>query len=172
MRWLKRMPSRVDRVIVVAVVCTGVLVPWAVAMGVKLHLQALGRPTWPWSDIAAYAIFFGPLGSVFAAAPLIVLVVFYRRWIIGDLRWFPRANPLQGRLVVLFGFAGCVAGMVKVFIDVFWEFDPLTLWFIPGIVAWYLPWMAGGLAVGALLAVIAGFVAKSRGGGIAHRRTP
>jgi hypothetical protein len=172
MRWLKRIPSRVDRVIVVAVVSTGLLLPWAVAMGVKLYLQARGRPTWPWSDIAAYAIFFGPLGSVIAAAPLILLAVLYRRWTVGNLGWLSRATPLQGRLVVLFAFAGCVAGMVHVFIGVFWEFDPLVLWFLPGIVAMYLPWMAGGLAIGALLALIAGWVVrKGPGAGIAGPRT-
>lgn len=160
MKWLKRIPSRVDRAIVVMVVSTGLLLPWAVGVGVKLYLQALGRPTWPWSDISVYAIYFGPFASVIAAAPLIILAILYREWTVGSLGRLSRATPLQGRLVVLFAFAGCVAGMVRVFIDVFWEFDPLVLWFIPGIVVMYLPWMAGGLVVGALLAVLAGFVER------------
>ena len=160
MKWLNRIPRRVDRVIVVMVVITGLLLPWAVAVGVKLYLQGLGRPTVPWSDISAYAIFFGPLGSVIAAAPLVILAVLYRKWTLGKLAWFSRATPLQARLVVLCGFAGCAAGMVRTFIYVFWEFDALVLWFIPGIVAMYVPWMAGGLAVGAVLAVISEFVVR------------
>lgn len=167
--WLKRIPRRVDRVIVVMVVSTGLLLPWIVAVGVKLYLQAQGRPTVPWSDISAYALFFGPLGSVIAAAPLVILAKWYRDWMLGKLAWFPRATPLQGRLVVLSGFAGCAAGMVHTFIQVFWEFDALVLWFIPGIVAMYLPWMAGGLAFGAVLAVISQLLARKspgEGGGL------
>lgn len=158
MGWLTRMPSRVDRVIVVLVASTGLLLPWGIAVGVKLYLQALGRPTWPWSDNSVYAIYFGQFASVIAAAPLIILAILYRQWTVGNLG-SARATPLQRRLVVLFAFAGCVAGMVRVFIDMFWEFDPLVLWFIPR-VAMYLPWMAGGLVVGALLALVAGFVVR------------
>lgn len=162
MEWLKRIPSRVDRVIVVVMVCTGLLLPLAVGVGVKLYLQALGRPTWPWSDIRAYAIYFGPFASVIAAAPLIVLAAVYRRWTVGDRGWPSRATPLQRRLLVLSTFAGCVAGMVRVFIDVFWEFDPIILYLVPGLVLMYLPWMAGGLVAGALLAAIAGYMARGR----------
>lgn len=171
-KWLKRIPQRIDRGIVVLMVTTGLLLPWAVAIGVKLHLERLGKPTVPWSDISAYAIFFGPIGSAFAAAPLVLLAVLYRRWTVGQLGRFSRATPLQGRLVVLSAFAGCAAGMVRVFIDIFWEFDALVLWFIPGIVAMYLPWMGGGLVVGILLAAIAGLVAGKvpgpRGGADPH----
>ncbi len=171
MQWLKRIPRRVDRVVVGTIVGTGLLLPWAVAIGVKLYLQAQGRPTVPWSDISAYALFFGPLGSVIAAAPLVILVVLYREWMLGKLAWFPRATPLQGRLVVLSGFAGCAVGMVRSFIYVFWEFDAMVLWFLPGIVALYLPWMAAGLAVGAVLAAIGGFIVRCRGAKAASRHT-
>ncbi len=159
-KWLKRIPRRVDRVIVVTMVGTGLLLPWAVALAIKLYLDSLGRPTVPWSDIAAYAIFFGPLGTPIAAAPLIFLAVKYGDWTIGELAWFTRATPLQGRLVVLSGFAGCVAGMVYAFIQVFWEFDAMVLWFIPEVVIGVLPWMAGGLAAGAVLAALTGWVVK------------
>lgn len=180
MKWLKRVPSRVDRVIVVTMVVVGLLLPVAVGVGVKLYLQAQGRPTWPWSDIQAYAIVFGPIDAVIAAAPLILLASLYRKWAVGDLARFSRATPLQGRLVVLSGFAGCAAGMVRVFIDVFWEFDPLALFFVPVLVALYLPWMVGGLAVGALLAVIAGAASRrspgarprGRDAGAGHASTP
>ncbi len=172
MKWLKRIPSRADRVIVVVMVCTGLLLPLAVGVGVKLHLQALGRPTWPWSDIWAYAIYLGPFASVIAAAPLIVLAAVYRRWTVGDLGWLRRATPLQGRLVVLSTFAGCVAGMVRVFIEVFWEFDPIVLYLVPGLVLMYLPWMAGGLVAGALLALIAGSLARRRPAALPRERDP
>ncbi len=161
MKWLKRIPSRVDRVIVVVVASTGLLLPWVVALGVKLHLQAQGRPTVPWSDIAAYAISFGPVGSVIAAAPLIGLAILYRRWTLGMLLPWP---PLNRRLVVLCTFAGGVVGMVRVFTAIFWDFDALVLWFIPVAVVMYLPWMAGGFVVGALLAAFAGFVVTKRRG--------
>lgn len=160
MKWLKCMPSRVDRAIVVMAIGTGLLLPWVVGVGVKLYLQELGKPTWPWSDISVYAIYFGPFASVIAASPLIILAILYRKWTVGSLGCFSRATPLQGRLVVLSAFAGCVAGMVRVFTDVFWEFDPLVLWFMPRIVVMYLPWMVGGLAVGALFAAIVGFMAR------------
>ncbi len=156
MRWLRRVPNRVDRVIIVAVAAVGVLLPWAVALGVKVYLQALGKPTWPWSDIGAYAIFFGPLATPIAAAPLLALAILYRRWAIGALPRLSRATPLQARLVLIGGFAGGAAGMVHVFVGLFWEFDPMILWFMPEAVALCLPWLAGGLAAGALLAAAAG----------------
>jgi hypothetical protein len=160
MPWLRRIPSRVDRVIVAAMPVTGLLLLWVVAAGVKLHLQAQGRPTWPWSAFATYAVF-GLFASAIAAAPLTALAVFYRSWIVGGVTSLSGASPLQRRLVVLSGFAGCVAGMVRVFVDVFWEFDPVAVFFIAEIVAMFLPWMAGGLVVGALLAAIAGLLAGS-----------
>jgi hypothetical protein len=160
MEWLRRIPSRVDRLIVAAMPITGLLLLWVVAAGVKLHLQAQGKPTWPWSAFATYAVF-GLFASVIAAAPIAALAVFYWRWTVGGVRSLSGASPLQRRLVVLSGFAGCVAGMVRVFVDVFWEFDPMAVFYIVEIVAMCLPWMAGGLVVGALLAAIAGRVAGS-----------
>ncbi len=159
-RWLKSIPRRVDRIIVVTMVSTGLLLPWAVALGVKLYLDAQGKPTVPWTDMLAYAIFFGPLGTPIAAAPLIFLAAKYGDWTVGKTVWLSRATPLQGRLVVLSGFAGCAAGMVHTFIGVFWDFDALVLWFIPEIVIRYLLWMVGGMVVGAVLAVISGMVVK------------
>ncbi len=172
MGWLKRIPTRTDRAIVVTLVSTGLLLPLAVGIGVKLYLQGRGIPTVPWENIGAYALYFGPLDSVIAAAPLILLAVLYRHWTIGKLRWFSRATSLQGRLVVLSGFAGCVAGMVREFVGVFWEFDALILWVMPLVVAKYLPWMAAGLVVGGLLAVVAGFVAGESAGTRPTEREP
>jgi hypothetical protein len=160
MEWLKRMPSRVDRAIAVTMVGTGVLLPWAVAARVKLHLAALGVPTWPWSTFGALAIP-GLLLSVVAAAPLIGLAVFHRAWALGG---FLARPPLQRRLVVLSGFAGCAVGMVRVFTDVFREFDPLELVLLPLRVGGYLPHMAAGLLAGALVATIARLVTGTSAG--------
>lgn len=152
MSWLKRMPSRADRAIVWAIVATALLLPWVVAIGVKLYLDVWGVETVPWPEIAALARDHGARATLIAAAPLVVLAIVYRQWSVGGFGRFLRATPRQGRVVVLFGFAGGVAGMMRVFLELFYVFDPAVLGSMPSVAARYLPWLAGGLVVGMFVA--------------------
>ncbi len=152
---MKRIPNRADSLIVWVIAGAGVLLPWATAAGVKVYLQELGRPTWPWSTFAAYAPW-GPLLSVIYAAPFYGLALVARSWSLGRIRWLASASPLQRRLVVLLTLVGGAAGMVRVFVDVFWVFDPIFLAYLPLIVLSYVPWMGGGLVLGVLAALLAG----------------
>jgi hypothetical protein len=154
---MERMPSRIDRAIVWLAAGTGLLLPWATAAGVKLYLEAQGKPTWPWWTFAQFTPV-GLLLSAIYAAPFYALAVLARQWALGKIRWLARASPLQRRLVVLLTLAGGAVGMLRVFVDVFWVFDPVVLFYVPLIVVAYLPWMGGGLVLGVLAALLAGAV--------------
>lgn len=152
---MERIPSRADRVIVWAVAGAGLLLPWATAAGVKLYVQALGQPTWPWSTFTGFA----PLGlllSAIYAAPFYLLALLARAWALGRIRWLPTVSPIQRRLAVLLTLAGGAVGMVRVFVDFFWAFDPIGFYYLPLVVLSYLPWMGGGLVLGVLAAALAG----------------
>ena len=152
---VERIPNRADSVIVWTTAGAGLLLPWATAAGVKVYLYELGKPTWPWSTFAVYA----PLGlllSVVYAAPFYGLALVARSWALGRIRWLASASPLQRRLVVLLTLLGGAVGMVRVFVDVFWVFDPLVLYYLQLVVLSYLPWMGGGLVVGILAALLVG----------------
>lgn len=152
---MQRIPSRIDRAIVWLTAGAGLLLPWATAAGVKIYLQGQGKPTWPWLTFAQLA----PVGlflSAIYAAPFYALALLGRYWALGRIRWLARASALQRRLVLVLTVAGGAVGMVRVFIDVFWVFDPEVLFYVPLIVVAYLPWMGGGLALGILAALLAG----------------
>jgi hypothetical protein len=120
---MQRMTSRADRALVWLTAGTGVLLPWATAAGVKLHLQAQGKPTWPWWTFARFA----PVGLLLSAiyvAPFYALALLARAWALGRIRRLAPASPLQRHLVLLIALAGGAVGMVRVFVDVFWVFDP------------------------------------------------
>ena len=53
--------------------------------------------------------------------------------------------------------------MVRVFVDVFWEFDPEAfIFYFPlfGLYLYLLRWFAGGLCAGIVTAVLAGVIMK------------
>lgn len=164
---MERIPGRADRVIVWLAAGTGLLQPWATAAGVKLYLEMQGKPTWPWWTFAQFTPV-GLLLSLVYAAPFYALALLARHWALGRIRWLAGASALQRRLVVLLTLAGGAAGMVRVFMDVFWGFDPVVLVYLPLIVVGYLPWMGGGLVLGVLAALFAGAVRPRRG----DRRLP
>jgi hypothetical protein len=151
---MQRIPNRADFVIVWVAAGAGLLLPWATAGGVKVYLQELGKPTWPWSSFAGYAPV-GLLLSVVYAAPFYGLALVARSWALGRIHWLAPAFPLQRRLVVLLTLLGGAVGMVRVFVDVFWVFDPMVLFILPLVVLYYLPWMGGGLVLGVLAALFA-----------------
>lgn len=85
-----------------------------------------------------------------------LLALLARAWALGRIRWFPPVSPIQRRLAVLLTLAGGAVGMVRVFVDFFWAFDPIGLYYLPLVVLTYLPWMGGGLVLGVLAAALAG----------------
>jgi len=136
-----------DRVLLGATVAAGVATPWALAIGVKAHLESRGVPTWPWSFVArwiAVSLFLSP----FYAAPFFALAA--AAWLAasGRMRLGSASAPGERRAVVLCGAACGVAGMVHVLLPVFREFHPIVILVLPLLVARYAAFLAAGAAVG------------------------
>jgi len=127
-------------------VTTGVLLPWATGLGVKVYLDSLGRPTLPlegFLDPASVAIeVLLTLGAW--AFPFVILasavVVPWRIGFSEDSA--ARDSLLPIWLAYLFG----VVATIPTFVGVFWEFDSLMLLVPVGLVL--VPPMAVGYLIG------------------------
>ena len=125
---------------------TAVLLPWAVGLGVKIYLDAAGRPTLPINS------FLDPL-----AIPVLILMTlgmwsfpFVALATAAAIPWrvgFPAGSPGRDSLLPLWcAFAAGAIAAVPVFGRVFWEFDSMML-LVPVGVVLVLP-MALGYATG------------------------
>ncbi|MCG6986986.1 MAG: hypothetical protein LJF06_02195 [Gemmatimonadetes bacterium] len=108
-------------------VLTGVLVPWVTAVGVKLYLDANGRPTLPFSDFLGLTTVVVLLALTLTAwaFPFLLLAT----TVLVPLRFGLGVDPSArgGRLPVWLAFAAGVLAGVPVYISVFWEFDTMYL---------------------------------------------
>jgi len=125
---------------------TGVLIPWATGLGVKLYLDAQGRPTLPLSgflDPASIAIEI-VLTLMAWAFPFVLLAsAVVVPWRVG----FRADSPLpESLLPIWLAYLAGVLAAIPVFASVFWEFDTLMLLMPIGLVL--LPPMALGYFAG------------------------
>lgn len=125
----------------------GLVLPLATGVLVKLYLQKEGRPTVSWSyflDPLSILIFV-PL-VIFWAAPHIYLGLVATAVLKGRSAFLEWATLPQRFFVLGCAFVAGTIGLVAVFLNVFWEFDPLYI-FVP-LPAFYGAAMAFGGLVG------------------------
>jgi len=133
-----------DRLLLWGAVASGVATPWIVAVAVKLHLEASGEPTWPWSFVGRWivlSLFLSP----FHAAPFVALSIAAWLGATGRVRWLRDIAAWERRVLVAAGTASGVMGMVHVFLPVFRQFHPIVIVLLPLFVARYAASMAAGL---------------------------
>jgi hypothetical protein len=121
--------SKLDRWIVGLVVTVGALLPWATGAGVKLYLQAHGKPTLPWSSFVAPTdlLLEIPL-TLWLASPYLVLAVVARTVFRGNSVPFLETTSCgERRVLVLLSLGLGSVCTVATFKSIFWEFDPLYL---------------------------------------------
>lgn len=125
---------------------TGVLVPWATGLGVKLFLDAQDRPTLPLSgflDPASVAIEIVLTLSAWAFPFVLLASAVVVPWRVG----FAAGSPLRDSLLPIWlAYVAGVLTAIPVFTLVFWEFDTLMLLMPVGLVL--LPPMALGYFAG------------------------
>jgi hypothetical protein len=127
-------------------VATGVLLPWLTALGVKLYLDSLGRPTYPVSDFldptVVPILLIMTLGAW--AFPWVVLasalVIPWRLGMPSD------ATPREGMIPLWGAYAAGAFATIPVFAAVFWEWDVMMLMVPVGVAL--LPPMALGYVGG------------------------
>jgi len=130
----------------------GLVLPWATGAGVKLYLQAQGRPTLPWEYFFSPDpgnVLFSILLTIFWAIPHIWLGLITTDILQGrstSLHW---ATRLEKFFILGFAFVCGTVGLVVVFVSVFWEFDPLVL-FVP-LPGFYGLVMAFGAVIGCVI---------------------
>lgn len=130
----------------------GLVLPWIVGTGVKLYLEIQGKPTWPW------AFFFQPhilimslICTVWFATPYIGLA-FLARSILPRQSFF-RTGYLDRLIIILSGFFCGSVGAVKIFLSVFWAFDPIIFLAVSLPVS-YATYMLIGLLGGSVVATV------------------
>lgn len=140
--------SRLDRTLIWATVAVGLLLPWATGVGVKLYLQAQGKPTFPWS------YFFGPVlvlelsATAVFALPFVVLALAGCAVLQGRIASLRDVDAWETRAVLLGGLLGGVVGALWTFVRVFFVFDPMVLLVSWIVATYYLPHLCAGLVAG------------------------
>jgi hypothetical protein len=165
--------SKLDRWILGLVASVGALLPWATGAGVKLYLQAHGKPTLPWSAFVAPTdlLLEIPL-TLWFASPYLVLA-FVARAVFRDKRvpFLTTTSSGERRALVLLSLGlGSVCTIVT-FKGIFWAFDPL--YFVTPIpIALPTVGIVVGWAVGLVVLMVTAHV-RRRGHAIAeeHRGT-
>lgn len=152
---MRRETEHTDRVpgMVWAIVATGVLVPWLSGAGVKMYLDMIGAPTWPWSA------FLSPLQLVFllpatAWISLPFFILAYAAYKLLPREFAGLVTPQSRRLFFGGGLLLGAAGAVKVFVGMFWLFDFAEL--LMPVWIGYLPHLLVGLGLGYLAGRLAG----------------
>ena len=158
-------PVTVNRIIIWLIVCLGIVLPWAIGIGVKLYLQSQGKPTWEWS------YFFEPenialelWATAWFAAPYLVLGVLALCIIVGRIPLLDRLTDWERRVIVLASLVWGTVGSVRVFLGMFRSFDPVVFLFAPVFFVQYLDDMAIGLAGGIVIAALSFAVRRLRTG--------
>jgi len=130
----------------------GLALPWIIGTGVKLYLEIQGKPTWPW------AFFFQPhilivslICTVWFATPYIGLALL--AWFILSKRSFFRTGYSERLIIILGGFLCGSVAAVKIFLSVFWEFDPI-IFLAVSLPASYAAYMLIGLLGGSVVATV------------------
>jgi len=106
---------------------TGVLLPWATGFGVKMYLDAQGRPTLPiegFVDPASVAIEILLTLSAWAFPFVVLASAVVVPWRVGFSADAPERDSL---LPVWISYAAGVVAAVPVFTAVFWVFDSMML---------------------------------------------
>lgn len=131
----------------------GLVLPWVIAAGVKVYLQAQGRPTVPWEYFVdpRSLLFLIPL-TIFWATPHIALGLAATSILQGRITFLHWATPLERVFILSTAFVCGTVGLVVVFISVFWEFNPL-FFFVP-LPVFYGLFMALGYLIGCVIAKV------------------
>jgi hypothetical protein len=134
-------------------IVTGLVLPWMVGLWVKIYLASHGRPTVPLQYFMSPGslLIEAVLSAVFAI-PFFVLARIGRLMIQGRFR--VGTNVEETTFVLLLTYIAGVGGMIKVFIEVFWVFDPLSLIFGFVLPFHYAGYMIIGFLAGLLLVYV------------------
>ncbi len=127
----------------------GVALPWVTGIGVKLHLQAHGKPTYPWSSFFhPAAVMLELWATVWFAAPFAALGMIGRYDLLAGVGPLAKLSPRARLWPLALGAAAGAVAAVPAFLEVFRSYDPIVL-LVPFFVAGqYVGYMLAGVAVG------------------------
>ena len=148
------MNRSIDSALKYAILITGIVIPWAVGIGVKIHLDALGEPTWDWLYFLHPGRLLAEVWATFwFAAPSLALVILAHFLLSGRITRLNFLSANERRAVILTSAIWGGIGSVPIFIEVFRELDPIVF-FVPFfITAIYVGHYLLGLIAGAVLAL-------------------
>lgn len=135
------------------VLALGALLPWCVAIGVKLYLDSHGSSTWGWRYFLHPGTVLAEIWTtVCLAAPSMVLAIFALQLFSGRLKWLNMLSRLEKASVIAACAAWGAVGSVPVFVEMFREFHPVSFFFPFFWTALYVDDYALGLFAGFVLA--------------------
>jgi len=125
------------------------ILPWSVGIGVKLYLQAIGKPTVPWSYFLSPGSLLLELPlTIWLSSPFIGLAFLGRHLLSAPS--FMGTTYRERLIILLCGLLVGAIGTVRTFLGVFWEFDPLYFFLVP-LPVFYLPYIVAGLVGGIVI---------------------
>jgi len=139
--------ARADAILIAG---AGFVAPWITGAGVKLFLDAHGQPTYGWvAFLHPGRLLVAFVGTIVWASPFLALAL-ASSW----ARQRPRRWLTSGDFRVI-AFGGLLFGLwgeINLFVQIFWQWDPIVLFAGFLVAPQYVPHMLTGMAVGALAA--------------------
>jgi hypothetical protein len=127
------------------------VLPWGTGAAVKIYLDALGQPTYPWVYYAnpwTLAVFIIP-SSIFWSSPLLAVLAVWRLSARSDRLL---AMTLADRTIIAIGgFLAGAVGAIRLYVPLFRDIEnsPIPVERLPLL---YVPWVLAGLILGGALA--------------------
>ena len=148
--------SKAARKVWLLIIMITILLPWVVGASMKIYLDFGGYPTFPW------LYFLDPL-----SLPLLILMIIW--WglpmiIVAFIARYALANPgdyfshKDLLLIITFTVVAGFGGMVKVFLPVFRDYDPMYV--IVPLFFYYFHWIVAGFILGLVVAYLSVFWRK------------
>ncbi|MDH4109250.1 MAG: hypothetical protein OEW35_13105 [Gammaproteobacteria bacterium] len=138
-----------------AIAIAGIALPWCIGTGVKLYLDAQGKPTWDW----LYFLHPGTLlaeiwATAWLAAPSLLLALFAALMFCGRIEILRRFDRIEMTLVVLPSATWGGYASALVFIEMFRVFHPVAFLLPFFYTVLYAGYYLLGLLVGLALAAV------------------
>jgi hypothetical protein len=135
------------------------ILPWSVAISVKVHLDSRGMTTWDGLYFLQPTILLYELWATLWFALPGIGVSFLSYLLFSDrIRLISRFSSAEKALIVLMSLVAGALGSIPVFIDIFWVFHPVVLMLPFFITALYVGYYLLGFGAGLALAMVSCFI--------------
>jgi hypothetical protein len=137
-----------------AALLLSMLLPWSIAVGVKLYLDSQGKPTWDWLYFAHPTLILYELwATLWFALPGIGVALLCYLLFTNRFAFSRRLGAGEKSAIALASLLVGAIGSIPTFISVFMEFHPIVLMLPFFVMIPYVGYYALGLVAGIVMAL-------------------